>query len=127
MKNIGASVSAGLTQEQKPGREKEEEEEYTWKSNETVFYLRENPDCQISAIGEWHSNTRGEIVGSADICFRHFLSGRRRDTVWDAIRGYECFDGRWADDWETLAMRIEDLPNLEKIVCTERGEMMLRR
>ena len=99
----------------------EEEAQYTWKANEMIFYLEGNPDCQISAIGEWHGNTRGEIVGSADICFRHFLTGRRRDSVCDAIRGYECFDDRWADEWETLAWHIEDIPNLEKIICTERS------
>jgi len=123
VKNTGAGVDAVSTR----GKKAAVEVEYTWKTNELVFYLQGNPDCQISAIGEWHGNTAGGIVGSADICFLHFLSGRRRDTVWEAIRGYECFDDRWADDWETLAMRIEDLPNLEKIVCTERGEMMLRR
>ena len=122
MKNIEASV--GVI----PMREKKEEEaEYTWKTNEMVFYLQGNPDCQISAIGEWHENTRGEIVGSADICFRHFLSGRRRDSVWDAIRGYECFDDRWADDWETLCRRIEEISGIEKIVSRERGEVMLKR
>jgi len=126
MKNIGASVGAVPTQKKKP-EVKEVEEEYTWKSNEVVLYLQGNPDCQISAIGEWHENARREIVGSADICFRHFLSGRRRDTVWDAIRGYECFDDVCADDWETLARHIEDIPNLEKIVCRERGEVMLKR
>ena len=119
MKNIGASVGVIPTQEKKEGRKKEEEAEYTWKTNEMVFYLQGNPDCQVSAIGEWHENTRGEIVGSADICFRHFLTGQRRDTVWGAIRGYECFDTRWADDWEKLAMRIEELDGLEEIICTE--------
>ena len=120
-KNV--SVDTKSTQEKKP----EVEEEYKWKTNEMIFYLKGNPNCQISAIGEWHGNTAGEVMGDVDICFRHFLTGKRCDNVWDAIRGYECFDDRWADDWETIAMRIEDLPNLEKIVCTERGEMMLRR
>ena len=123
MKNIEASVGVIPTQEKK---EADEEEEYTWKTNEMVFYLQGNPECQISAVGEWHGNTAGEIVGSADICFRHFLSGRRCDSVWEAIRGYECFDSRWADDWETLAMRIEEISGIEKIVCTERGEVMLQ-
>ena len=76
MKNIEASVGVIPTQVKK-----EEEAEYTWKTNELVFYLQGNPDCQISAVGEWHGNARGEIVGSVDICFLHFLTGRRRDTV----------------------------------------------
>ena len=124
MKNIGASVSAGLTQEQKEGREKEEEEEYIWKSNETVFYLQRNPDCWLSVGGEWHGNAAGEVVGSVDIYFRHILTGKRRDTVWDAVDGYAGFDDRWADDWEELAGRIEDIPDIEKIVCTERSMMI---
>ena len=78
MKNIEASVGVIPTQEKK---EADEEEEYTWKTNEMVFYLQGNTDCQISAVGEWHGNARGGIVGSADICFLHFLTGRRRDTV----------------------------------------------
>ena len=119
MKNIEASVGAVSTQEKKSVAAVEVE--YTWKTNELVFYLQGNPDCQISAIGEWHGNTRGEIVGSADICFLHFLSGRRRDTVWEAIRGYECFDDRWADDWETLGKRIEDIADIKKIIRTERS------
>ena len=77
MKNIGASVGAVSMQ----GKKTAVEEEYTWKTNETLFYLQGNPDCQISAVGEWHGNARGGIVGSADICFLHFLTGRRRDTV----------------------------------------------
>ena len=62
MKNIGASVSAGLTQEQKAVKGKEvEEKKYTWKANETVFYLKENHKCQIAVGGEWHGNARGGV------------------------------------------------------------------
>ena len=103
------------------------EEEYTWKTNEMIFYLQGNPECLISAVGEWHGNTAGEVIGDVDIYFRHFLTGKRCESVWDAIRGYECFDDRWADDWEKLAMRIEEISGIEKIVCTERGEVMLKR
>ena len=124
MKNIGASVSAGLTQEQKPGREKEEEEEYIWKSNETVFYLQRNPDCWLSVGGEWHGNTAGEVVGTVDIYFRHILTGRRCESVWDAVDGYAGFDDRWADEFEKIAMRIEDLPDIKKTVRTERSVMI---
>ena len=117
MENIGASVSAVLTQEKK----QEEEKEYTWKTNETVFYLRENPKCQMAVGGEWHGNAQGGIVGQPDIYFRHIITGKRCDTVWDAVDGYAGFDDRWADAWEKLAMHIEDIPNLEKTVCTERS------
>ena len=124
MKNIEASVGAVPTQEQKARDEGEiegEEEEYIWKANETVFYLRGNPDCYMAVGGEWHGNTVGEVIGAVDIYFRHFLTGKRCESVWDAVNGYVCFDDRWADAWEKLAMHIEDIPNLEKTVCTERS------
>jgi len=120
MKNIGASVDAVSTQ----GKKTAVEEEYTWKTNETVFYLRENPDCQMAVGGEWHGNTAGGVVGSVDIYFRHIITGKRCDTVWDAVDGYAGFDDRWADAWETLGKRIEDIPNIEKTVCTERSVML---
>ena len=118
MKNIEASVGAVPAQEKK---EEAEEAEYTWKTNETVFYLQENPDCQMAVGGEWHGNTAGGVVGSVDIYFRHIITGRRCDDVWDAVDGSAGFDRRWADGWEELSLRIEDLPNLEKIIRTERS------
>ena len=120
MKNRCASVDAVSTQ----GKKTAVEEEYTWKTNETVFYLKENHKCQMAVGGEWHGNTRGEIVGQPDIYFRHIITGKRCDTVWDAVDGYAGFDDRWADAWEKLAMLIEDIPNLEKTVCTERSVML---
>ena len=120
MKNICASVGAVPTQEKK----REEEKEYTWKSNETVFYLRENPKCQIAVGGEWHGNTVGGVVGSVDIYFRHIITGKRCESVWDAVDGYAGFDDRWADDFENLATHIEDIVDIEKIVCTERSVMI---
>ena len=117
MKNIEASVSEVLTQEKK----REEEKEYTWKFNETLFYLQENPDCYLVAGGEWHGTKAGGVVGPVDIYFRHILTSRRCETVWDAVDGYVGFDDRWADDFEKLAMHIEDLPNIEETVRTERS------
>ena len=125
MKNIGASVGAVPAQEKKEGRKKQEEEkEYTWKTNETLFFLQENPDCFIVVGGEWHGTKAGEVVGSVDTYFRHILTGQRCESVWDAVDGYACFDDRWADDFEKIAMHIEDLPNLEEIIRTERSVMM---
>ena len=124
MKNIGASVGAVPTHEKKEEVEKVVEEEYTWKSNETVFYLRENPKCQMVVGGEWHGTKAGEVVGSVDTYFRHILTARRCESVWDAVDGYAGFDDRWADDWENLATHIEDIADIEKIVCTERSMML---
>ena len=120
MKSIEASVSAVSTQ----GKKTAVEEEYTWKTNETVFYLRENPDCRMAVGGEWHGNARGGIVGQPDIYFRHIITSKRCDTVWGAVDGYAGFDDRWVDAWEKLATLIEDISNLEKIVCTERSTML---
>ena len=117
MENIGASVSAVLT----PGKKGEAEEEYIWKTNETLFYLQENPDCYLVAGGEWHGTKTGGVVGSVDIYFRHILTSRRCKTVWDAVDGYAGFDTRWADDYENLASHIEDIADIEKIVRTERS------
>ena len=130
MKNIEASVGVIHTQEQKARDEGEiegEEEEYIWKANETLFYLKGNPDCYLVVGGEWHGNKAGEVIGDVDLYFRHILNRQRCESVWDAVDGYACFDDRWADAWEKLAMHIEDIPNLEKIVCRERGEMMIPR
>jgi len=125
MKNICASVDAVSTQKKKEGRKKKEvEEEYTWKTNETVLYLKGNPDCFIVVGGEWHGNKANGVVGSVDMYFRHILTGQRCESVWDAVDGYACFDDRWADDFEKIATHIEDLPNLEKIIRTERSMMI---
>ena len=119
-KNV--SVDTKSTQEKKEAKEgKVEEEEYIWKTNETVFYLRENPKCQMAVGGEWHGTKAGGVVGSVDIYFRHILTARRCGSVWDAVDGYVGFDDRWADDFEKLAMHIEDLPNIEETVRTERS------
>ena len=120
MKNIGASVGVIPTQVKK----EKVEEEYTWAVNEVLFYLKEDPECYMCAGAEWHKNKAGGLVGSTDIYFRHIITSKRRDTVWDAIDGYAGFDDRWADAWEKLAMLIEDVPNLEKTVCTERSVML---
>ena len=128
MENIEASVGAVPTQEQKPVEGGGvEEKEYTWKTNETLFYLQENPDCYLVAGGEWHGTKTGGVVGSVDIYFRHILTSRRCETVWDAVDGYACSDDRWADDWETLGKRIEDIADIEKIICKEISVMLCEK
>ena len=122
-KNV--SVDAKSTQEKEEEVEgKVEEEEYTWKTNETLFYLQENPDCYMVVGGEWHGNKTGGVVGSVDMYFRHILTGQRCESVWDAVDGYAGFDDRWADGFEALATHIEEIPQLEKIIRTERSVML---
>ena len=83
MKNIGASVSAVLTTEKKEAevkkqleKEEEEEEDYHPMRNEMIFFLREAPEYQISAVAEWAENSRGDVVVGADTYFRHVKIGR---------------------------------------------------
>ena len=121
MKNIEASVGVIPTHKKK---EADDEEEYTWKTNETVFYLRENPKCQMAVGGEWHGTKAGGVVGSVDMYFRHILTRQRCGSVWDAVDRYAGFDDRWADGFEALATHIEEIPQLEKIIRTERSMMI---
>ena len=128
MKNIGASVSEVLTQEQKTGREEvevetreaDEEEEYIPMRNEMIFYLKEAPEYRISAVGEWCENARGDIVGEADTYFLHVMTGQRCESAWSCLTGWSEPDEHATEKWEELCGRIEELENLEEIVCDEK-------
>jgi len=97
-----------------------EGEKYILKENEMVFYLRENPNCQVQAVGQWRENTAGETIGDVDTYFIHILTGRRCNTVRDCATGWLEQDKKSADEWEALCQHIEDLPNLEEIICDEK-------
>ena len=123
MKNIGASVSEVLTQEKKEAEKKtaeKEEEEYHQMKNEMVFYLNEAPEYQISAVGEWCENARGDIVGEADTYFLHVMTGQRCESAWSCLTGWSEPDERSMEKWEELCGCIEELENLEEIVCDEK-------
>ena len=121
MKNISASVGAVLTPEQKAGREIEEDEEYIQKKNEMVFYLRENPNCQISGVAEWRCEyAYGGVAIGVDTYFRHILTGQRCETPWSAIVGVAEFNECQEEIWETLCMRIENNENLMDDMCYEK-------
>ena len=122
MKNIGASVSAGLTQEQKPGREKEEveEEDYHPMRNEMIFCLEGAPEYQISAVAEWAENSRGDIVGEPDTYFLHVRTGARCESVWLCLTGWSE-PGEELEKWDTLCERIEGFENLEQTICDEKS------
>ena len=125
MKNIGASVSAVLTAEKKEAEaEKEEEEEeveeeYHQMINEMIFFLREAPEYQISAVAEWAENSRGDVVVGADTYFRHVLTGQRCESVWSCLTGWSE-PGEGQEKWETLCERIEKYGNLEQTICGEK-------
>ena len=129
MKNIGASVDAVLTQEEEEEEEEkveeieeevEEEVECIEVKNDMSFYLDEDPTYKISAVGVWHENSAGEMVGSADTYFLHVMTGQRCESVRDCFDGWSEQDEKSAEQWETLCSRIEELGNLEEIICNEK-------
>ena len=108
MENIGASVSAGLTQGKKEAEKKTAEEEggkYIRKENEVIFCLEEAPEYRISAVARWGENARGEIVEQPDIYFRHISTGRLCQSIY-ACLGDEVYDQFAEEKWETLAFRL---------------------
>ena len=130
MKNIEASVSAGLTQEKKQTEEAEEkeeeaeeevvEEEYHQMENEMIFFLKEAPEYQISAVAEWAENSRGDVVVGADTYFRHVMTGQRCESAWGCLVGWSE-PGEGQEKWETLCERIEEFENLEQTICDEKS------
>ena len=125
MKSIGASVSAVLTQEKKPvsaiAEEEIEEEDCHQMRNEMIFYLREAPEYQISAVAEWCENSRGDILtAEPDTYFLHVLNGQRCESVQECIDGWSE-PGEGQEKWETLCERIEGIENLEQTICDEKS------
>ena len=99
---------------------KEEEEEYNQMKNEMIFFLSEAPEYQISAVGEWCENAKGEVVGSADTYFIHILTGQRCESAWGCLVGWSEPDEDATEKWETLCERIENYGNLEETICDEK-------
>ena len=125
MKSIGASVGAVLTQEKKPVaavvEEKIEEEECHQMRNEMVFFLTEAPEYRISAVAEWCENSRGDILTEEpDTYFIHVLTGARCESVWSCLTGWSE-PGEGQEKWDTLCERIDELENLEQIICDEKS------
>ena len=126
MKNIGASVGV-VPARGKKAEEKEEEaeevveEEYHPMKNEMIFYLNEAPEYQISAVGKWRENARGDIVQEeADTYFLHVTTGERCESVRDCFSGWSECDEHSTEMWETLCSRIEEYGNLEQTICDEK-------
>ena len=90
------------------------------KENEMIFYLRENPNCQVQAVGIWREDTNGEVIGDVDTYFIHILTGRRCESVRDCATGWSEPEKKEADEWESLCQHIEDLRGIEEIICTEK-------
>ena len=122
MKNIGAGVNAVLTRGKKQEVEDkiEVEEEYIPMKNEMIFHLNEAPEYQISAVGEWQVNKAGEVIGDVDVYFLHILTRQRCESAWGCLVGWSEPDEYATEKWEALCGRIEELENLEEIVCDEK-------
>ena len=119
MKSIEASVGVIPTQEKKEEEVKVEEEEYTEHENEMYFFLEERPEYRISAVGRWLENSKGEVIGDVDTYFHHVITGERCETAWTTHIGWCGYDERTEEMWETLSMRIQNIGNLEQIICDE--------
>ena len=129
MKNIGASVGAVPAHEKKEAEvekqlkeeeEEEEEEECIPMENEVVFFLEEAPEYRISGVAEWGENARGDVVREVDTYFRHILTGQRCESAWSCLTGWSEPDEHATEKWEALCERIEELENLEEIICDEK-------
>ena len=133
MKSIEASVGVIPTQVKKEAEvekavvvEEEEEveveeEEYSEHKNEMYFYLNERPEYKIYATGRWLENHKGEVIGDADIYFRHIMTGERCESAWGCLIGWSEQDERIEEIWETLCMRIEETDGLEQKICDEKS------
>ena len=117
MKNIRASAGVFPAQEKKEVKEEDEEEECFPMRNEMVFYLLEDPTYQISAVGEWGENARGDMVKEAETYFLHIMTGARCESAWGCLVGWSEGDEEATKKWETLCQRIEDYGNIEENIC----------
>ena len=129
MKNIGASVSAVLTQKKKEAEaekvvkeevEEIKEEEYHQMVNKMIFFLSEAPEYRISAVAEWAENARGDVVVGADTYFLHVMTGQRCENARECLDGWSE-PGEGQEKWETLCERIEGYGNLEETICDEKS------
>ena len=125
MKNIGAGASTVLTQEKKSvaavAEGEIEEEECHQMRNEMVFFLKEAPEYQISAVAEWCENSRGDILtAEPDTYFLHVLTGQRCESAWGCLIGWSE-PGEGQEKWDTLCERIEEFENLEQTICDEKS------
>jgi len=124
MKSIEASVGVIPTQVKKSvaavAEEEIEEEDRHLMRNEMVFCLKEAPGYQISAVAEWCENSRGDILtAEPDTYFLHPRTGQRCESAWGCLIGWSE-PGEAQEKWDTLCERIDELENLEQIICDEK-------
>jgi len=118
-KNVSVDTKSTQEKEEEVEKVEEEEEEYTEHRNEMYFFLEDDIEYRISAVGRWLENSKGEVVGDADTYFIHITSGQRCESVRDCFIGWSEQDEESDEKWETLCSRIEELDGLEQIICDE--------
>ena len=121
MENIETSVGVIPAQGKKEEEAKieEEGEKYIRRENEVIFCLEEAPEYQISAVGRWLENSKGEVIEDVDTFFLHITRGSRCDSVGECLDGWSELDEEAEEIWETLCMRIQNTDGLEQIICDE--------
>ena len=112
MENIGAGVGAVPAHEKK--------EECKKMKNKVVFFLGWDKEFYLYAVGEWRENTAGEVIGDVDTYFYRLTDGQRCESVRDALKGWGPLDTETHNQWETLCLGIEKLPDLTKTICTRK-------
>ena len=120
IKNVSVNTKSTREKEEEAEEAEVEEEEYTQMDNEMVFYLRENPSCQVYAVGKWYENSHGEVIGDVDTYFLHILTNQRCESVRDCFDGWSEQNTKTAEQWETLCERIENLGSIEEYICVEK-------
>ena len=116
-KNVSVDTKSTQVKKEEVEKVEEEEEEYTEHRNEMYFYLEDDIEYRISAVGRWLENTAGEVIGDADTYFLHITSGQRCESVRDCFSGWSEPDEKSTEKWETLCERIEEYGNLEETIC----------
>jgi len=104
MKNIEAGVGVIHIREKKEEVGEEKNKEVT---NIVRFYLKDDPRFEISAMGLWCENSRGEKVGYVDIYFFPDIAFRRFDDKWLYFHKRDEGAEKTREKWKRLRERIE--------------------
>ena len=115
-RSVDVSTQVGYEKAVEDEEDVKEEEEYTEMNNEMLFYLNTDPTYEIWAVDRWHENSRGKIVGHADIYYINPITHLWYNSVQECLDGWSEQDGMSTEKWKTLCHRIEKLANLEEII-----------
>ena len=85
-------------------------------TNMVRFYLRADPRFEISAMGLWRENSRGEKVGYVDIYFFPDIALKRYDDKWLYFHRMSKEGEKTDEKWKMLGERIEAFENIFEII-----------